>query len=67
MGGNSGGIIIQRRLRDAAADSVVQDHCHPGKLARLNEILAKSDGTWTHDETHFVMRRIMEAYDELCE
>lgn len=66
MGGNSGPIIIRSRLRAAATDSAVQDHVQPAKLPKLNEILAKSDGSWSDDDTHFILRRIGEAYDEQC-
>jgi hypothetical protein len=65
-GGGGGVIIIRSRLRAAATDSAVQDHVHPSKLPKLTEILAKADGAWTDDETHFVSRRVMEAYDEQC-
>lgn len=66
MSGGGGGVIIRNKLRAAAETSAVQDHCNPTKKAKLNEILAKSDGDWTDDETHFVDRRIMEAYDNQC-
>lgn len=66
MGGNSGGVIIRRRIADAAGDSTVLDHCHPAKRPKLEEILAKNVADWTEHEFHFVMRRIAEAHDELC-
>jgi len=66
MSGGGGGVIIRNRLRAAAETSSVQDHVHPAKKPKLLEILAKSDGDWSDDETHYVNRRIMEAYDEQC-
>lgn len=66
MGGNSGPIIIRGKLRAAAETSAVQEHVHPSKLSKLLTILDKSDADWSDDETHFVNRRVMEAYDEQC-
>jgi hypothetical protein len=64
--GGGGIIIIRNRIRDTGSDSVVLDHCHPAKRAKLEEILAKSTADWTDADFHFVMRRIAEAHDELC-
>lgn len=65
-GGGGGVIIIRNRIRDTAGDSAVLDHCHPGKRAKLAEIIAKNVADWTDSDFHFVMRRIAEAHDEQC-
>lgn len=61
-----GHVIIRNRIRDTAADAAVLDHCHPGKRARLEELIAKNVAEWSDEEFHFVMRRIAEAHDEQC-
>lgn len=66
MGGNSGPIIIRRRLRAAAEDSAVQDNLDVARCAKLNAILAKADGDWSDHETHQVIRAIAAAYDNQC-
>lgn len=65
-GGGGGVIIIRSRIKAAAEDSAVLDHCHPGKRPKLEEILAKNVADWSEHEFHFVLRRIAEAHDEQC-
>lgn len=65
-GGGGGVIIIRSRMKAAAEDSAVLDHCNPHKRAKLEEILAKNVADWTEHEFHFVVRRISEAHDEQC-
>lgn len=63
MSGGGGGHIIRGRLRAAAETSSVREQLGPLKLAKLDAVLSKSDGDWTHPETRFVGRCIMEAYE----
>lgn len=65
-GGGGGVIIIRSRLRVAASDAAVQDNISTSKKGALNIILAKPDGDWSDHETHYVLRRIGEAYDNQC-
>ncbi len=62
-GGSGGPIIIKKKLREAAETSAVRDELGPRRLAKLDAVLAKSDGDWSHSETKFVGRCIMDAYE----
>jgi len=60
-----GHVIIRGKLRAAAETNVVKDNVPFNKVSKLELILAKADGDWTDDETHFVRHCIGVAYDAL--
>ena len=63
MSGGGGAHIIRGRARALAETESVQSQLGPLKLAKLQAILAKADGDWTHIETRFVIRCVLEAYE----
>lgn len=58
-------IIIRNSLRAPASLGIVRENLRPAKQAKLDEILEKNEAEWSDAETHFLLRAVADAYDEV--